>query len=342
MEENQENKEDLNNSKEESNEVSHHNQETSLTDKFRENPWVLSTLVLGILALILIVGSFQGITGNVISGTVISGDDAGQAIVDFAKAQGASVELVNVEEDGNFYIVTISMEGQNFPLYVTKDGKFFAPTVTSLAVNSNSNPQNTQQNPQTNVPKSDVPIVELFVMSYCPFGTQAEKGLLPVVALLKDKIDFKLRFVHYTLHGDKEDLENNRELCIREEQSQEVLNKYLVCILDSDNPQAPADLSTCEKEAGVNSAKLQTCLNTKAEDYFASDSELSKKYGVQGSPTLVINGVQSSAGRSPASYLAGICDAFTNAPAECNEQLSTASPSAGFGYNEGTDTVAQC
>ncbi len=45
-------------------------------------------------------------------------------------------------------------------------------------------------------------------MSYCPYGTQAEKGILPVVALLGDKIDFKLRTVHYVLHGDKEDLEN--------------------------------------------------------------------------------------------------------------------------------------
>ena len=126
------------------------------------------------------------------------------------------------------------------------------------------------------------------------------------------------------------------------EESQDKLNKYLVCILDSDNPQEPADVSACEKEAGIDSAKLETCMEDSAEDYFASDSELSEGYGVRGSPTLIINGVQSSAGRSPASYLAGICDAFNEAPEECDEELSSASPSAGFGYNEGTDTVAQC
>jgi hypothetical protein len=60
------------------------------------------------------------------------------------------------------------------------------------------------------------------------------------------------------------------------------------------------------------------------------------KYGVQGSPTLVINGAQISSGRDSAGLLKTICSAFNTAPSECQKQLSSASPSAGFG--EGTDT----
>ena len=37
-------------------------------------------------------------------------------------------------------------------------------------------------------PKKEKPEVELFVMSHCPFGTQIEKGMLPVARLLGDKI----------------------------------------------------------------------------------------------------------------------------------------------------------
>ena len=102
--------------------------------------------------------------------------------------------------------------------------------------------------------------------------------------------------------------------------SQTKLNKYLVCILNSTNPNAPGDVTACEKEAGVDGSQAQTCLKTNAEKYFASDSSLSQSYGVQGSPTLIINGVESSSGRSPASYLQGVCDAFTDGkvPSECS------------------------
>ncbi|MBU0894756.1 MAG: hypothetical protein KKF48_00645 [Nanoarchaeota archaeon] len=314
----------------------------TLTEKMRANPWIISTLVLGIIVLILLVGNFSGgLTGGVVSGGVISSEAAGNTVLELANAQVGNVELIEVNEKSGLYEVVLFMQGTEVPVYLTKDGENLVGGLTPLSVLQDAQNTPTQQTP-TEVPKTDKPEVELFVMSYCPYGTQAEKGLLPVVALLGDKIDFNLRFVHYILHGDKEDLENKRELCIREEEGQDKLNKYMVCILDSDNPQEPGDVSACEKEAGINSAKLQTCLNNKAEDYFAVDSALSEGYGVSGSPTLIINGVQSSAGRSPASYLVGICAAFNIAPSECSESLSSSSPSAGFGYNTGTDTVAQC
>ena len=40
--------------------------------------------------------------------------------------------------------------------------------------------------------KRAVPEVELFIMSHCPYGTQTMKGIVPVVELLGDKIDFEL------------------------------------------------------------------------------------------------------------------------------------------------------
>jgi hypothetical protein len=67
-------------------------------------------------------------------------------------------------------------------------------------------------------------------MSYCPFGTQAEKGILPVVNLLKDKIDFKVKFVNYAMHGKKEIDENNLQYCIQKEEPNKY-NSYLTCFL---------------------------------------------------------------------------------------------------------------
>ncbi len=317
-----------------------HNKPT-LTEKFRENPWILSTLILGIIILVLLVSNFGGINKN-----TVSEKDASDSVIGFLNKQtGGGVDYVSSKDLGDLYEITVSYKGQNIPVYSTKDGDYLAQGVVPLSLTDNQTDtnQDLNQNQQPEeIPKSDKPKVELFVMSYCPYGTQAEKGILPVVALLGDKIDFKIRTVHYVLHGDKEDLENKRELCIREEQGQDKLNKYLVCILNSTDVQAPADVTACEKTAGINSAKLKTCLTSKANDYFSADSELSQAYGVRGSPTLIINGIQSNAGRSPASYLQGVCDAFNSAPSECSEQLSSSNPSAGFGYNAGTDTIAQC
>jgi len=92
-----------------------------LTDKFRENPWVLSTLVLGIVSLILIVANFTGgITGN-----VISEQDAGQTLLSFYESLGTEgLEVVSVEEKSGVYEVNFGYEDSVVSMFMTKDGKF--------------------------------------------------------------------------------------------------------------------------------------------------------------------------------------------------------------------------
>lgn len=237
--------------------------------------------------------------------------------------------------EGNVYKISLEVSSKEYTSYMTKDGtKFFesgidmaelaAETAASKAKSENQN-----QASSANVPKTDKPKVELFVMTYCPYGLQAEKGILPALEALGDKIDAKIRFVHYFMHGDKEEQETYNQVCIREEQA-EKFNSYLNCFV------IEGDSAKCVKSAGVNEAKLKTCVAGKAKEYYKIDSDFSNGYNVEGSPTLVINGAQSNAGRSSASYLAGICAAFTNKPAECSKELSSASPSSSFGA--GTDS----
>ncbi len=195
-------------------------------------------------------------------------------------------------------------------------------------------PQGDAAAPQENAPvaaapKSDKPKVELFVMTHCPFGLQAEKGFLPAIEALGNKVDASIKFVHYFMHGDQEEQETYNQICIRQEQAAK-FNSYLNCFIIEN------DSGKCIAQAGVDKTKLNSCINSKAKDYYKADSALSNKYGVQGSPTLVINGAQSNAGRDAASYLAGICAAFDKAPAECSKKLSTTAPSSGFGA--GSDT----
>src|SRR3989339_493465 len=284
-----------------------------VTKKVKENPWLLSTIVLSILLIILLAGRLGGFMFK----DKFSDLDAGQKIIDFANSQtGGGVELVSSKLlDNGLYEVTVSYNGNNIPLYLTGDGTSLVQGVTPL----DSIPQKTQQTASTEVPKSDKPLAELFVMTHCPYGTQAEKGFIPAMRTLSSVADVKIRFVHYFMHGEKEETETPIQVCIREEQGDKYLD-YLECFLeDSDSPRC--------------------ILKIKIDD-----KKLSQAYGVQGSPTLIINGVQSNAGRDSASYLEGICTAFNNAPSVCSTQLSSSAPSPGFGYTatSGSASSAQC
>jgi len=200
--------------------------------------------------------------------------------------------------------------------------------------------------------KTDKPVVEAFVMSYCPYGTQIEKGLIPVANLLKDKINFSVKFCDYAMHGKKEVDENLLQYCIQKEDNGNYLN-YLACFLNA------SDSTGCLKTANVNADKVNACVKSADQQYQVTElyndqskwisgnyppfnvyKDLNDKYGVQGSPTLVLNGVvMEGVGRDPASLLKAICSTYKTAPAECNQTLSSASPSAGFGYST-TDSAS--
>lgn len=49
--------------------------------------------------------------------------------------------------------------------------------------------------PEFTAKKSAKPQLKFFVMSFCPFGNQAEDGLEPVYQLLKDKVDWQPRYI---------------------------------------------------------------------------------------------------------------------------------------------------
>jgi len=204
------------------------------------------------------------------------------------------------------------------------------------------------------MPKMEKPVVDVFVMSHCPYGTQIEKGILPVLRLLGDKIDFNMRFVYYAMHGETEVNEQTLQYCIQKEYNDKYLD-YLECFLKE------GKTDECVEEVRLN-GKLDECIAQADEEFsitenlndeskwsggrfplFNVDKELNEKYGIRGSPGLVINGVVASASRDPASLLDAICTGFIEKPEECSEELSSTNPSRGFGYEEtGSASTGSC
>ncbi len=339
-------------------------EDTTLTDKIRDNPWVVATLVLGVVVVILLAGGFGG--GGAMTGATVgvaNPDEVQSKVLSFVESQvDEPVEVVETNLKNGLYEIVISFQGREIPLYVTQDGENLVQGVTPIdqLIDATNVAQDaaTESTP-TEVPKSDKPVVELFVMSICPFGTQAEKGILPVLMKLGDKVDFTLRFVSYAMHDKLEIDENTVQYCIQKEESEKFYD-YLECYLEAQGADA---WKACRTKVGIDEAKLSGCIAVADEEFKISelyndksswsggtypqynvDKELNTQYGVRGSPTLVINGVVSSAGRSPSSYLTGICAAFNNQPEECSVEMPADTPAPGFGWDAlvASDTVAQC
>ena len=296
-------------------------EEREIIKKIKKNPWIASTIILALIVLILL---FFVSKNSAISEKAIS-----QKVIDFAKARGAGdIQVIKINDKGSLYEIIILLNGEEAPIYATKDGKNLVPAIMPLEATPNAQIQQQQQQPQpAEIQKSDKPKIELFVMTHCPFGIQAEKGIIPTIKLLGSTIDAKIRFVHYFMHGDEEEKETYNQVCIREEQKEKFIS-YLECFLEDGNS------SKCVDKTGTDKNKLTSCLNNKAKTYYAQDSALSEGYGVQGSPTLVINSVQAESGRSSSAFLTTICSAFNSQPDECKKQLSSANPSSGFGAIE--------
>jgi hypothetical protein len=263
--------------------------------------------------------------------------------------------ITSMTESNGLYNMTLNIGGQSTSVYTSKDGKLVFPLVIDT-----SKPQTaltkdtTQATQQTTVQKSAKPVVQLFVMSHCPYGTQMEKGILPAVKQLGSKIDFTVKFVDYSMHGKVEINEELNQYCIETQFNSKYID-YLNCFLEDGNT------SRCVAKVGIDNIKLASCISSADAKYNVTNLYNDKstwangqyppfpiyatentKYSVQGSPTLVINDVQVSAGRDSATLLSTICDAFTTAPAECQAKLSSAAPDPGFGGGTGTASTASC
>lgn len=323
----------------------------------KSDVWKIAT-ALAVLLLIISVytggfrGNKEGTTG------VVSADKAAQSALDYINNNmlqpGTSATLKDVSESNGVYSIGISVGGQDYTSYITKDGKLLFASGVDMTQEAEKPTAQTQ--PTQEITKSDKPEVELFVMSHCPYGTQAEKGIIPAVKALGNNIDFKVRFVYYAMHGEKEVNEETMQYCIQKEQNNKFLD-YLTCFLKS------GESEPCLTEAKVNVEQMNNCVKVADKEFeiganlgdkskwlsgqfpkFNADAELNTEYGVGGSPTLVINGAQVSSNRDSASFLKTICDSFNKAPEACNEKLSSTPPSAGFGEgaSTGSATAAQC
>ena len=215
--------------------------------------WKAVSAILGLLFILSVfTGGFRGGGGSDISASGdLSANEAADKAIKFINSNvlttGQTATLKSIEDDGLLYKMGLAINNQEFESYMTKDGKLVFPSVIEIGEVIETPEQPEPQ--QTETTKKKKTEVDLFVMSYCPYGTQAQKAMVPVMSLLGDKADINIRFVDYIMHGKKEIDENTVQYCIQKEEREKLVD-YLECFLES------MDSESCIKEANINKEKM--------------------------------------------------------------------------------------
>ena len=197
------------------------------------------------------------------------------------------------------------------------------------------------------------PDVKLFVMSFCPYGNQAEDSMKPVVELLGEKVNISLNYVIYSnyakqkganpeeyclsadekycsMHGRGELNQDVREICVAKYQKDKLWQ-----FVDEINKGASADnvetkWKAIAQKLNINVKKIETCQKNEAKKLLEQEVVLSNKYQAQGSPTMVINDTTYQGGISAESYKQAICSAFIEPPEECSQSVIKKDSGAGI------------
>lgn len=258
------------------------------------------------------------------------------------RLSGQAFEVKNLKKEKGLYQATISLSGQNLKSYMSTDGSLFFPQVMSMNAPENKS-----------IPQKDTPEVDLFIMSFCTYGNQAENIMKPVVDLLGKEADINLHYIIYSnygsaknclseeqkycsLHGVAEVKQDIRELCVAQDNSQKLWDFVTTINSDTDVENVEQDWSNIAQQVGLDVNKISSCQQEQGLSLLKQEMSLTtQKYPVQkpsqhnnqekvliqGSPTLVINGMIYDGQRSSQAYKEAICSAFTEAPQECNQQI---------------------
>ncbi len=165
--------------------------------------------------------------------------------------------------------------------------------------------------------------VELYVMSQCPYGVQAEEAFKTVVADLGADIDFKVEFIGReengelsSLHGPPEVMGNIAQACAMKYSPKWF--EFIHCQNESYKAVA-VNWESCLKTVGLPVEKVTACINgEEGKSLVKASFAKANAADVQGSPTIHIAGKDYGGDRSPKGLMRAICDAYAGAkPGAC-------------------------
>jgi predicted RNA-binding protein YlqC (UPF0109 family) len=251
---------------------------------------------------------------------------------------GAEAVLVSFSDESGVYKFKMKVNEEEYDSYLTKDGKILFPSGISL-VEPEESSEVAQGEKMTceDINKTKEPVLEAFVVSECPFGVQMQRILNEIVKNVPELASYiRMEYMGTiedgkitSMHGDEESQENLRQICLREEQPNN-LWAYIDCHIKEGN------VDSCLQIAQIDVSKLTSCLTDRNRGlaYAEKDFTNQDKYEITGSPALILDGNKISefdfGGRTAEAVKTVICCAFQDKPGFCDGTLSTESANSSF------------
>lgn len=303
--------------------------------KLRGNLWRITTIFLALVVLFLLSQKCPT-TGM----AVLSAKSVAEHTVDFINnylLQGQKAKLLDYGEKNGMYWIKIRIGGNVYESYISKDGKLLFPSAINMEERSRLGGEERERVTCEDLPKAEKPVLRAFVVSYCPFGLQMMRILDEIIEEIPELREYiEVRYIGdivegniTSMHGPKEAMENLRQICIREEQEEKFWD-YLACFMKK------GETEKCLDEAGVDRSELRACMkdSERGIKYASEDFEMNRRFGISGSPTLVLNDEIVSefdfGGRTAEAVKTIICCGFSDVPDFCSKELSTQEAARGF------------
>jgi len=182
--------------------------------------------------------------------------------------------------------------------------------------------------------------IELFVMSQCPYGVQAEGLVKNVIDTFGGEVNLSLRFIanegangsFTSLHGQNEVDEDLRQVCIIKYYPEKILN-YTFCIAVNYS-NAGSIWERCANESSMSPATIRNCSSGAEGKALMKDNiALSNSLQIYSSPTLLLNNNTMFSTVQADQIRQAVC-AYDPTLRGCNKTLSgagTTAPSGGCG-----------
>lgn len=271
---------------------------------FRDNPWIVSTIVLGVILVGFVIFS---LSGKGITGDVISEESAANNLISFIKSRSQGVppevNIVSVERDGQLYKITIDYQGQNIPVYVSVDGKYLIadpiPLNQQMPLGANNQQEsggivNVQigDSPVKGDANAPVTIVE-FSDFECPFCARFFEETLPLIRenyINTGKVKFVYKDFPLNIHENAQKAAEAAR-CVREQRGDDGFWLMHDKLYKNQDKLSLENFKKWAREIGVSGAKFDKCLEDGTyADEVKEDFEYGQELGVRGTPAFFING----------------------------------------------------
>lgn len=169
------------------------------------------------------------------------------------------------------------------------------------------------------------PNLELFVMSQCPYGTQAVDAVAEVKKQLGTGFSLDIQYIGdgtagslTSMHGEPEVKGDLVQVCAMKHAPDQALD-LMVC-QNKNAREVATNWKDCAGQVGIDADQLGACMNgDEGQKLLAASFAVAKKRGADASPTMFLDGKPYEGGRKPRDIVRAICGASKKGsePAAC-------------------------